>query len=466
MIITKRHVSRRTVLKGLGVSVALPFLDAMTPAATALVNTDATGNLRFVAVEMVHGAAGSSAYGAQHNLWSPAAVGPDFDLTPTALAPLEPLRDYITIVSNTDARMAEAFTTPEIGGDHFRASSVFLTQAHPKQTMGSDLYVGTSFDQIYARRSGQDTAIPSMQLCIEAVDHAGGCEYNYSCAYTDAISWASPSEPLPMLRDPRAVFDTLFGAGATPEDRARRRREDRSVLDTIVASIDRLKRTLGSADQARLTNYLDDVREIERRIQNVEAANRSGETRELPGAPVGVPDSYEEHVKLMFDLQAVALASNITRVFAFKLSRDVSGRVFPQTGVTTGFHNASHHNERPERILDFAKINKYHISLVPYFLDRLKRTPDGDGNLLDHTLIVYGSPMGNPNVHNHKRCPLFLAGKAGGRIKGGLHVKAADGTPMANVFLTLAHALGMSDMAAFGDSTGELDVNAAGSTSA
>jgi hypothetical protein len=460
MIITKRHVSRRTVLKGLGVSVALPFLDAMTPAATALVNTDATGNLRFVAVEMVHGAAGSSAYGAQHNLWSPAAVGPDFDLTPTALAPLEPLRDYITIVSNTDARMAEAFTTPEIGGDHFRASSVFLTQAHPKQTMGSDLYVGTSFDQIYARQSGQDTAIPSMQLCIEAVDHAGGCEYNYSCAYTDAISWASPSEPLPMLRDPRAVFDTLFGAGATPEDRARRRREDRSVLDNIVASIDRLKRTLGSADQARLTNYLDDVRAIERRIQNVEAANRSGETRELPGAPVGVPDSYEEHVKLMFDLQAVALASNITRVFAFKLSRDVSGRVFPQTGVTTGFHNASHHNERPERILDFAKINKYHISLVPYFLDRLKRTPDGDGNLLDHTLIVYGSPMGNPNVHNHKRCPLFLAGKAGGRIKGGLHVKAADGTPMANVFLTLAHALGMSDMAAFGDSTGELDVNA------
>ena len=225
--------------------------------------------------------------------------------------------------------MAEAFTTPEIGGDHFRASSVFLTQAHPKQTMGSDLFVGTSFDQIYARQFGQDTAIPSMQLCIEAVDHSGGCEYNYSCAYTDAISWASPSEPLPMLRDPRAVFDTLFGAGATPEERARRRREDKSVLDTIVASIDRLKRQLGAADRARLSDYLDDVREIERRIQNIEAANRSGETRELPNAPMGVPDSYDEHVKLMFDLQAVALASDITRVFAFKLSRDVSGRVFP-----------------------------------------------------------------------------------------------------------------------------------------
>ena len=461
MIITKRHLSRRTVLRGIGAAVALPFLDAMAPAATATAKTAAKGHTRFVAVEMVHGAAGSCAYGAKNNLWSPAAVGSNFDLSPTSLAPLEPLRDYITIVSNTDARMAEAFTTPEIGGDHFRASSVFLTQAHPKQTMGSDLYVGTSFDQIYARQFGQDTAIPSMQLCIEAVDHSGGCEYNYSCAYTDAISWASPSEPLPMLRDPRAIFDALFGVGATPDERARRRREDSSVLDTIVASIDRLKRQVGAADRARLSDYLDDVREIERRIQNVEATNRSGEQRELPTAPIGVPDSYDEHVKLMFDLQAVALASEITRVFAFKLSRDVSGRVFPQTGVTTGFHNASHHNERPERVLDFAKINTYHIGLVPYFLERLKRTPDGDGTLLDNTLIVYGSPMGNPNVHNHKRCPLFLAGKAGGQLKGGLHVKAPDGTPMANVFLTMAHMLGMNELAAFGDSTGGFDVNAA-----
>ena len=463
MILTKRHVSRRAVLKGIGATVALPFLDAMAPAGTAIAKTaaDPKGKLRFVAIEMVHGAAGSSTYGAQHNLWSPAAYGKNFDLTPTSMAPLEPFRDYITIVSNTDARMAEAFTTPEIGGDHFRASSVFLTQAHPKQTMGSDLFVGTSFDQIYARQFGQDSAIPSMQLCIEAVDHSGGCEYNYSCAYTDAISWASPSEPLPMLRDPRAVFDTLFGVGATPEDRARRRREDKSVLDTIIASIDRMKRQLGAADRARLNDYLDDVREIERRIQNVEARNRSGESRELPDAPVGVPDSYDEHVKLMFDLQAVAMASDITRVFAFKLSRDVSGRVFPQTGVTTGFHNASHHGERADRILDFAKINTYHVSLVPYFLERLNRTPDGDGTLLDNTLMVYGSPMGNPNVHNHKRCPLFLAGRAGGQLKGGLHIKAPDGTPMANVFLSAARMLGIKEMNSFGDSTGELDLNAA-----
>jgi hypothetical protein len=339
---------------------------------------------------------------------------------------------------------------------------VFLTQAHPKQTMGSDLFVGTSFDQIYARQFGQDTPIPSMQLCIEAVDHSGGCEYNYACAYTDAISWASPSEPLPMLRDPRAVFDAMFGAGATPEERTRRRREDRSILDTIASSIDRLKAQLGAADRARLAQYMDDVREIERRIQNIEAFNRSGERRELPNAPMGVPDSYDEHVKIMFDLQAVALASEITRVFAFKMSRDVSGRVFPSTGVTTGFHNASHHNERPERIIDFAKINKYHVSLVPYFLERLARTPDGDGNLLDNTVIVYGSPMGNPNLHNHKRCPLFLAGKAGSQLKGGLHIKAPDGTPMANVFLSIAHKLGMTEMNSFGDSTGEFDLNKAG----
>ena len=462
MIVTRKSLPRRTFLRGMGTAVALPFLDAMAPAATAMAKTaaDAKGKLRFVAIEMVHGAAGSCSYGTQHNLWSPAVYGKSFDLTPTSMAPLESFRDYITIVSNTDARMAEAFTTPEIGGDHFRASSVFLTQSHPKQTMGSDLFVGTSFDQIYARQFGQDTAIPSMQLCIEAVDHSGGCEYNYSCAYTDAISWASPSEPLPMLRDPRAVFDTLFGVGATPEDRARRRREDKSVLDTIIASIDRMKRQLGAADRARLNDYLDDVREIERRIQNVEARNRSGESREFPDAPVGVPDSYDEHVKLMFDLQAVAMASDITRVFAFKLSRDVSGRVFPQTGVTTGFHNASHHAERPERILDFAKINTYHVSLVPYFLERLKRTPDGDGTLLDNTLMIYGSPMGNPNVHNHKRCPLFLAGKAGGQLKGGLHIKAPDGTPMANVFLSAARMLGMKDVNSFGDSTGELDLNA------
>jgi hypothetical protein len=461
MYISQKHLPRRAVLRGLGATIALPFLDAMVPAGTAWAReASGTRRLRLVAMEIVHGAAGSTAFGAKKNLWSPAAVGSDFDLGPTSLVSLEPYRKHLTIVSNTDVRNAEAFIPPEIGGDHFRSAAVFLTQSHPHQTQGSDIKAGTSLDQIYARRFGQDTAIPSMQLCIENVDQAGGCFYGYSCAYTDSISWASPTEPLPMIRDPRAVFDQLFGVGATPEARARRRRRDRSILDWVSDSVAQLKGQLGAADRSRLDEYLEDVREIERRIQKVEALNSSGETRELPAAPIGVPDSYEEHVRLMFDLQAVAFAADITRVFAFKLSRDVSNRVFKEADVTTGFHIASHHNDREDRILEFAKINKYHVSLLPYFIDKLAKTPDGDGTLLENSLLIYGSPMGNPNVHNHKRCPLLFLGHAGGRLKGNLHLKANDGTPMANAMLAALQMLGIEDEA-FGDSTGVLDLNAA-----
>ena len=465
MFITQKRLPRRSVLKGLGATIALPFLDAMVPAGaarhTASAREAAAGarRVRLVAMEMVHGAAGSTNFGAKRNLWSPAAVGSTFDLAPTSLASLEPYRNDLTIVSNTDVRNAEAFIPPEIGGDHFRSAAVFLTQAHPHQTQGSDLHAGTSLDQIYAQKSGQDTAVPSMQLCIENVDQAGGCFYGYSCAYTDSISWASPTEPLPMIRDPRAVFDQLFGVGATPEARARRRQRDRSILDWVTDSVGQLKGTLGPADRARLNDYLEDVREIERRIQKVEALNSSGEARELPAAPIGVPDAYDEHVKLMFDLQAVAFAADITRVFAFKLSRDVSNRVFKEAGVTTGFHIASHHNDRDDRILEFSKINKYHVSLLPSFLEKLKNTPDGEGSLLDNSLILYGSPMGNPNVHNHKRCPLFFAGHAGGRLKGQLHLKASDGTPMANAMLSALQILGV-EIDSFGDSTGSFDLNA------
>ncbi len=456
MVLTSKRLSRRAVLKGMGVTVALPFLDAMVPAGRVFAKTPA--KLRFACIEMVHGSAGSTAYGLSKNLWSPAVVGRQFDLSPTSMAPLEAFRDDITIVSNTDVRNAEAFSAPEIGGDHFRSSAVFLTQSHPKQTQGSDVRAGMSIDQVYAQKFGQDTPIPSMQICIENVDQAGGCEYGYSCTYTDTISWASATEPLPMIRDPRVVFDQLFGAGATPAERAVRRREDQSILDTITAAVNSLKRDLAPGDRARLSGYLDDVREIERRIQKVEAYNASGERRELPEAPVGVPDSFDEHVKLMFDLQALAFASDITRVFAFKMARDASGRVYPASGVTTGFHNSSHHQEKEDRIETFAKINRYHVSLMPYFLEKLKNTPDGDGTLLDNTLVMYGSPMGNPNVHNHKRCPLFFAGKAGGQLKGGLHIKAADGTPMANAFLSVLHKLGVDDVTQFGDSTGEMDL--------
>ncbi len=456
MFITQKHLSRRTVLKGVGATIALPFLDAMVPAGRVFAKAPA--KVRLACIEMVHGSAGSTAFGIKKNMWAPAAVGREFDLSPSSLAPLEPFKSSLTIVSNTDVRNAEAFTAPEIGGDHFRSSAVFLTQMHPKQTQGSDVRAGTSLDQFYAQRFGQDTPIPSMQLCIENVDQAGGCSYGYSCVYTDSISWASPTEPLPMIRDPRVVFDQLFGVGATPQERAERRSEDRSILDWITESVDRLKRDLGAADRARLAEYLDDIREIERRIQKVEAYNSSGEPRELPEAPIGVPDSFEEHVKLMFDLQAVAFSSDITRVFAFKLGRDASNRVYPDSGVKTAFHSASHHQEREDRITDFARINRYHVSMVPYFLNKLKNTPDGDGTLLDNTLVLYGSAMGDSNVHNHKRVPLFLAGHAGGKLPGGLHLRAADGTPLANVMLSVLHTLGLNDMDKFGDSTSAFDL--------
>jgi hypothetical protein len=250
----------------------------------------------------------------------------------------------------------------------------------------------------------------------------------------------------------------LFGVGATPEERRQRRQEDKSILDSITSSASRLRNTLGAADRVRLEAYLNEVREVEKRIQRVEAQNNSGVERELPGAPAGVPDSFSEHVKLMFDLQALAFAGDTTRVFSFKLGRDASSRAYPESGTKTGFHPASHHGEREDRILDFKKINDYHVSMVPYFLEKLRNTPDGDSNLLDNTLIVFGSPMGNSNVHNHKRCPLFLAGHAGGKLKGGLHLKTPDGTPMANVFLTLLHDLGV-DLPSFGDSTGTFDLN-------
>jgi hypothetical protein len=326
------------------------------------------------------------------------------------------------------------------------------------------VHAGTSLDQIFAQRFGKDTAIPSMQLSIETVDQAGGCAYGYSCVYTDSISWASPTQPLPMIRDPRAAFDSLFGVGATPVERAAHRQADKSILDWVTGEVARLQKDLGAGDRARLASYLEEVREVERRIQRVEARNASGDVRELPDAPIGVPDAFEEHVKLMFDLQVLAFSSDVTRVFSFKMGRDGSARVYPESGVRSAFHPASHHGEREDRVTDFMKINRYHVSMVPYFLGKLKNTPDGDGSLLDNTLVIYGSPMGNSNVHNHKRCPLFLAGHAGGALKGNLHLKAADGTPMANVMLTLLNDIGVDDIKTFGDSTGRFDLTSAPAT--
>jgi len=456
MFITKKHLSRRTVLRGMGVSLALPLLDSMVPAQTPVAKTAAAPKTRLACIEMVHGAAGSTADGTEKHYWSPAEEGRDFKFSQT-LEPLEPLREYITVVSDTDLHPATAWSAAEEGADHFRSSAVYLTAAHPKMTEGSDYFAGTSIDQLYAQRFGQDTPLPSIQLCIEMVDASGACDYGYACVYADTISWASPTQPLPMTLDPRMAFESLFGEGGTPDERLARQKVNRSILDWISKDVARLQKGLGPSDRSRLNQYLDDVREIERRIQRIEKYNASGEARALPAAPLGVPDSYEEHVKLMFDLQALAFMTETTRVSAFKMSRDVSTRVFPESGIKQPFHPCSHHQENPAKIAEFAKLNRYHVSLIPYFLNKLKSTPDGEGSLLDHSVVLYGSHLGVSNVHNHKRVPIFLAGRANGQIKGNLHVRAKDGTPMANVLLTMAHKLGV-DVQSFGDSNGEVGI--------
>ena len=453
--ITGKHIERRTFLKGMGATIGLPMLDAMTPAGRARASSTDQPK-RLVCIEEVHGVAGCNDWASSQHLFAPETVGRDFELLPgNVLASLEPHRDDLTIVSNTDVRMAEAFTPPEIGGDHFRSSAVFLTQSHPKQTQGSDLMVGTSLDQIHAQRFGQDTVLPSLQLCIEPTDKGGGCDYNYSCSYTDSISWSSPETPLPMIRSPRAAFDLLFGAGGTEEERALRRRTHSSILDWVAREVAHLKREVGVMDRQRIDRYLGSVREIERRIQMIEARNNSGEPRDLPGAPPGVPDSFSEHMQLMFDLQVLAFETDITRVTAFKTGRDASNRTFPESGSDRGFHPASHHGGREERILEFNKICQYRVSQLAYFVERLKTTADVDGTLLDNTVVLWCSPMGDANLHNHRRCPLIFLGGGNGVLDGGTHYKAPDGTPMANVFLTLLHRLGHEDLRSFGDSTGE-----------
>src|SRR5262245_20040592 len=460
-LITGRHLPRRTFLKGVGATVALPFLDAMVPAGGVWRRrAEQAPTTRMICIEEVHGLAGCHDWGATRFLYAPETVGRDFELvSENALKPLEAFKDYMTIVSNTDMRMAEAYGTPEIGGDHFRSSAVWLTQAHPKQTQSSDLFVGLSIDQMHAKRFGQETALPSLELCIENNDQAGGCSYNYHCAYMDAISWASAAEPLPMIRDPRVVFDRLFGVGATPEERIARRRANKSILDWILGEVDYLKRELGPVDRRAVDQYLENVREVERRIERVEAKNSSGEGRDMPEAPAGVPDSFEEHMQLMFDLQVLAFASDLTRVSTLKTGRDAQNRTHPESGSSKSFHGASHHGNNHDAIIEFNLISTYRLSMVKYLLERLHTTMDGETNLLDKSVVMWGSPMGDANTHNHRRVPLILLGRANGQLEGGVHLRAPDGTPAANVFLSLMHKLGHDDLASYGDSTGEFSLS-------
>jgi len=453
--ITRRKIHRRRFLQSAGVGIALPLLDAMIPAFAA---ADESNKTRLVCIEEVHGLAGCNKQGAEKLLFAPSSVGYDYQLVPeNPLKSLESWREHFTIISNTDARMAEPINPAEIGGDHFRSSAVFLTHAHPKQTQGSDLHCGISMVQLHAQRFGEATILPSLQLCIEPTDKGGGCDYNYSCSYTDCISWASPTTPMTMIRNPRTAFDMLFGAGGTKEERTARRKTQSSILDWVITEIAQMNRQLSSVDRRRMNSYLESVREIERRIQKIETDNTNVEVRELPGAPPGVPDSFSEHMQLMFDLQILAFQTDMTRVISFKTGRDASNRTFPESDSDRAFHPASHHGDKEKGVLEFNKICQYRVGQMAYFLKRLEETYDGGQSLLDQSMIIWGSPMGDANLHNHRRCPLIVFGGANGQLSGGKHIKATNGTPMANAMLALLQKLG-HDLESFGDSTSTMSL--------
>ena len=464
--ITGTHLSRRTFIRGAGASVALPFLDAMVPAGRSWSDPAQEQFTRLVCVEESMGCAGGNDWGDSQNFFAPAKVGRDFVFKEDSqLKPLEAYRDYLTVVSNTDCRMAEPYRAEEIGGDHDRSTAVFLTQSHPLQTQ-AEVFIGKSLDQVHAERFGQETALPSLEVTTEQMDRGGGCAYNYHCAYTTSLAWESPTQPLPAIREPRVVFEQLFGAGDSAADRASRLQTNRSLLDWVASGLADLKRELGAVDRRALDQYTTHIRELERRINLVEAQNTSGEERQMPEAPSGIPDRWEDHMRLMFDLQVLALQADLTRVITFKTGFDLQNSTFPNSGTNKSFHGASHHGNVPSAIREFNIINTYRLSQMAYFLEQMKNTREGDTSLLDKTAIIWGSPMGDPNLHNHRRCPLILMGHANGALEGNLHLRAPTGTPMANVFVSLMQKIGHDPMQQFGDSTGEFPLSFPGGSTA
>ena len=438
MYATRKSLPRRTFLRGVGASVALPLLDAMVPSFTALAQTPALPRTRFGAVFIPNGAIMES--------WTPTNAGTGLELSPI-LKPLEPFRDSLVVISNL-VRAA----TP--GGDHAVSAAGWLTGIGAKRTEAEDILAGITIDQVVARQIGQDTPFPSLEVATEDfTGYIGACTTGYSCAYANTISWSSPTTPLPMEINPRVVFERLFGEPGNPAQRAARIRRDRSVLDFVSQETERLRQGLGARDRTRLDQYLNNVREIERRIERTEAHNSS---RVLPAdAPIGVPESYEEHVGLLYDLLAVAYEAELTRVFSYMVARELSARTYPQAGVPEQHHQVSHHGNDPEKIAKVARINTYHSQLFAKFLDKLRSTPDGDGSLLDHSLIMYGGGMGNPNVHAAGPLPIVAVG--GGAGRGNRHLQAAADTPVGNLWLGVAHRYG-SAMDRFGVSSGTLEL--------
>jgi hypothetical protein len=439
MIVTKRSIPRRTFLRGAGAALALPLLDAMVPALTMAAQTAARPIRRLGFVYIPHGVIMGQ--------WTPAAVGADFDFTPI-LKPLESFRDSLVVVSN--------LTRAETNSNHAVSSACWLTGVSPKRTDGPDFRVGVSIDQIVAGRIGQDTTFPSLEVATEDFSGLlGACDPGYSCAYMNTLNWQTPTTPLPMEMNPRAVFERMFGGGATAEERLSRMRTDRSLLDFVASDLADLEAGLGPRDRGRLDDYLTHVREIERRISRAE--EQAHAQPDLPRAPVGIPEAYAEHVALMFDLLALAYEADLTRVFTFMMAREVSQRTYPEIGVTEPHHSISHHGNRPAAIEGHAKVNAYHVSMFAKFLERLRATPDGEGSLLDHSIVVYGSGMSDGNGHTGSPLPHIVVGSGAGRVRGNRHLSARQGTPMANLLLAVAQKFDV-ELDRFGVSNGLVEL--------
>jgi len=438
MTITRMSLPRRTFLRGMGAAVAMPLLDAMVPAFSVTAKTAANPvrRLGIVYIPM----------GMNPVPWIPSAEGRITEFSPS-LAALTPYRDHLTVVTNLEVRNSAV-----AGGNHATAGSAFLSCARAKRTEGSDYELGITIDQVAAQQVGKETPIPSLELGTDLIAQVGNCDNGFACVYQNNLSWSSATTPLPIEADPRRVFERLFGDGGSPESRRSQLRANASILDWVMDDMARLQSRLGAGDRARVDRYLDSLREVERRIQRTEQQSAESPLPALE-RPASVPADWEEHVKLMFDLQVLALQSDMTRIITFQLAREGSTRTYPQIGVPEPHHPVSHHTNDPEKLAKLAKINAYHVSLFAYLLQRLQSTADGDGTLLDHTTYLLGSGMGNPDIHDHRNLPIVLARGGIGGLKGAYHVKYPDQTPLANLHLTLLDNIGVR-LERFVDSTG------------
>ena len=437
MFISKKHLSRRTFLQGAGATLALPFLESMIPALTAQAATNSGTRLAFIYLP----------HGAIMDRWTPKTEGRDFEFTPI-LKPIEAFREYITVVSGLHHKAADSTAV------HSLSPTTWLSGVRPKPTQGPDAFAGITADQIAAEKIGQDTMLPSMELGTE--DHSGligECDRDYGCIYMNTLSWRTPTTPLPMEINPRRVFERMFGQGSDAAERLARKQQDRSILDSFTQQAADLQKKLGARDKNTMSDYLESVREIERRIQRASVETRSDVT--LPPAPAGIPYSYEDHIKLMYDLLVLAFQANITRVITFMVAREISNRTYPQVGVPDGHHAISHHQNRPDKMDKNVKIQTYHLALFSQFLEKMRSTRDGDASLLDHSVLLYGSNMSNSNAHNHFPLPNLVLGGASGRLKGNRHLKYPDHTPMTNLLLSVLDKAGV-DLETLGDSTGKM----------